>query len=184
MGNRGVIHNGAKEIIRQYKVKAWITCQLEFKDRQLPLMEPNHYTQLFFRDEVTAFSAGHRPCALCRREDFNRFKEFWIKGNAQYKFDQSTSIRDIDEVIHNDRLSANGIKILFESQLEVLPNGAFILYNEEPYLLWDDKLYKWSTEGYSLLPAPASGSVVKVITPKSIINTFMAGYVPQVTLAF
>ena len=33
--------------------------------------------ELFFLDEATAFAAGHRPCALCRREDYVRFGEIW-----------------------------------------------------------------------------------------------------------
>ena len=42
-----------------------------------PLMQPGRFTELFFLDEATAFAAGHRPCALCRREDYDRFGELW-----------------------------------------------------------------------------------------------------------
>ena len=38
-----------------------------------PLLQPGRFTELFFLDEATAFAAGHRPCALCRREDYVRF---------------------------------------------------------------------------------------------------------------
>lgn len=31
------------------------------------------YTSLFFLDEVTALSAGHRPCFMCRRGDAKAF---------------------------------------------------------------------------------------------------------------
>ena len=43
----------------------------------LPLLQPGRFTELFFLDEATAFAAGHRPCALCRREDYVRFGELW-----------------------------------------------------------------------------------------------------------
>jgi len=33
MGNRGVIHNADKQVVRAFKLKAWITCRLSFKDR-------------------------------------------------------------------------------------------------------------------------------------------------------
>ena len=34
MGNRGgVLHNAEREIVRQYKSRSWLTCQLEFKGR-------------------------------------------------------------------------------------------------------------------------------------------------------
>ena len=38
-----------------------------------PLLQPGRYTELFFLDEATAFAAGHRPCAECRRDDYGRF---------------------------------------------------------------------------------------------------------------
>ena len=37
-------------------------------------MQPGRFTELFFLDEATAFAAGHRPCALCRRADYDRFR--------------------------------------------------------------------------------------------------------------
>ena len=58
--------------------KRWIACRLEFRDwHQWPLLQPGRFTELFFLDEMTAFAAGHRPCALCRREDFVRFSAIW-----------------------------------------------------------------------------------------------------------
>jgi hypothetical protein len=41
------------------------------------LLQPGRFTELFFLDEATAFAAGHRPCALCRREDYVRFTTIW-----------------------------------------------------------------------------------------------------------
>jgi len=35
LGNRGIIHNEEKEIISPFKIKGWVTCQLEFKDLYL-----------------------------------------------------------------------------------------------------------------------------------------------------
>ena len=72
MGNRGKIHNDNKEITHAFKLKAWLTCKLEFKNRRREVMGLKTYTELFFLDEATAFAAGHRPCFECRREDFNR----------------------------------------------------------------------------------------------------------------
>ena len=38
-------------------------------------------TELFFLDEATALAAGHRPCFYCRRDDANRFRSCWKRGN-------------------------------------------------------------------------------------------------------
>jgi hypothetical protein len=73
-GNRGCLHDANGTIVRRFGVKRWIACQLRFKDWQRgPLLQPGKFTELFFLDEATAFAAGHRPCALCRRADYNRF---------------------------------------------------------------------------------------------------------------
>ena len=62
------------EIRRRFATRRWIGCRLEFKGwHRKALMQPGKFTELFFLDEATAFAAGHRPCALCRREDYNRF---------------------------------------------------------------------------------------------------------------
>ncbi len=73
-GNRGCLHDAGGAIRRAYATRRWIGCRLRFKDwRRAPLMQPGRYTELFFLDEATAFAAGHRPCALCRRADYRRF---------------------------------------------------------------------------------------------------------------
>src|SRR5690349_12183499 len=73
-GNRGCLHDANGRIKRRWATRRWISCRLEFKGwHRSKLMQPGKFTELFFLDEATAFSAGHRPCALCRREDYNRF---------------------------------------------------------------------------------------------------------------
>ena len=87
MGNRGgrIHHNDRQELqTRRWASRQWITCLLEFKGRHRMVMQPNRYTELFFLDEVTAFAAGHRPCAECRRDDFSRFMTAWAIGNPEY----------------------------------------------------------------------------------------------------
>ena len=46
-------------------------------------------TELFFLDEATAFAAGHRPCALCRRADYNRVLDICARtGGARAGADE------------------------------------------------------------------------------------------------
>src|SRR5499427_5932894 len=77
MGNRGCLHDAQGNIRRAWQLERWIVCLLEFKGRKRRVMTQGHYTELFFLDEATAFAAGHRPCAECRRERFVRFLEIW-----------------------------------------------------------------------------------------------------------
>src|ERR1700757_892600 len=104
MGNRGNIHSPDKRIVRPFRLLPWLICKLEFKDRHREVMTPGQYTELFFLDEATAFSAGHRPCFECRRADYEKFKAAWIGGNPRYGFDNKTSIKELDAVMHRERM--------------------------------------------------------------------------------
>src|SRR5216683_8151799 len=77
MGNRGVLHNAQRTIVRDSQVRRWIACRLEFRGRHRRVMSPGTWTELFFLDEAAAFAAGHRPCAECRRTDFLNFQAGW-----------------------------------------------------------------------------------------------------------
>ena len=75
MGNRGIIHDHETRTLtnRRWAHPNWITCTLSFKGRKRTIMGKGTYTELFFLDEVTARSAGHRPCFECRREAAEAF---------------------------------------------------------------------------------------------------------------
>ncbi|WON93739.1 MULTISPECIES: hypothetical protein [unclassified Sphingobacterium] len=176
LGNRGVVHNEQKEIVKPYNIKAWIICMLEFKGRHREIMQPDRWTELFFLDEATAFSAGHRPCFQCRYRDHMRFKEYWIKGNPQFGFDMKTPIKEIDAIIHAERISPKGLKVTYPEQIKSLPDGLFINSNDGFYLLWKGRLYHWTPYGYdhSILAIP--DQTVEILTPRSIVETVRAGY--------
>lgn len=180
MGNRGILHDENQDLLRPYKLKAWITCVLQFRGRKRTVMSPNRYTELFFFDEATAFAAGHRPCFECRRQDYNRFKSFWLKSNPEYGFDEKTSIQKIDDVLHRERINRDGSKVKHEEDLNSLPDGTFIELDGKPYVIFQEAIYEWSPFGYGEKKPLPEAEKVTVLTPKSFVNTFRAGYVPEV----
>jgi hypothetical protein len=183
MGNRGVIHNEYKEIIHAFRNKAWITCLLEFKGRKRTVMTPARWTELFFLDEATAFAAGHRPCFECRREDARRFKSYWIQANPSYGFDMRTSISSIDEVLHRERMDNEKKKVVHQRLAGEIPDGTFVVVDDEPYVLKNLEFYRWTPFGYENFIHLPKDSAVMVLTPNSIVNAFLAGYIPQVAVA-
>src|SRR5262245_21274653 len=112
MGNRGLLHNRAAEIRRQWKGVRWIVCVLDFKGRKRTVMSPGLYTELFFLDEATAFAAGHRPCAECRRERFNAYRSAWNTA-----FGHLPTAPEIDEQLHADRVGPDGEQRRFRAEL-------------------------------------------------------------------
>ena len=182
-GNRGIIHNESKEIVRKYAVKYWITCALEYKDYRRKVMSPNRWTELFFLDEATAFAAGHRPCGFCRHADFKRFKNLWVTAKGeQYGLTAKTKMDVVDAIIHLERLDENGLKKTSKAILTTLPDGSFIAFEEmsKAYLWFQQNLYEWSFDGYTQVVQFDKDQEVTVLTPLSYIAVFKAGYVPQV----
>jgi hypothetical protein len=179
MGNRGLLHDDRREIVRPFRLKAWITCLLEFKGWKREVMKPNRYTELFFLDEATSFAAGHRPCAECRRMDFNRWKMAWLAGNPSYGFNIRTPIREIDAILHAERLVRDGS---FTSPIGELPDGCFVECRGMPCLVKGGSVYPWTPFGYEEGIEVDKRGVAPVLTPGSLVRSFRAGYIPQMSV--
>jgi hypothetical protein len=178
MGNRGCLHNGQKEIVRSYQTKRWIICKLEFKGRHRTVLSPGLYTELFFLDEATAFSAGHRPCAECQRSRYAEFKQIWLKANGG----QNATISSIDEIdaeLHRERFE-NGKKVTFKAKLTALPHGTFFGWEGSAYLVHSGGIGLWSFSGYSQTDRLNFPEQVDVLTPKSIVKIYERGFLPEI----
>ena len=57
---------------------------------------PGRFTELFFLDEATALAAGHRPCALCRRADYEHLRACGLS--------RARGADAIDDRLHAERL--------------------------------------------------------------------------------
>ncbi len=178
LGNRGILHNGKKQIIKPYQHQSWVTCQLKYKDRKRKLMSPHNYTELFFLDEATAFAAGHRPCCQCRRERYIEFKYFWVKANLKKPVDD-VRISEINTIMHKDRINKR-VKNTYKSKLKELPDGAFFSNNGSAYMKYKNKIYLWSFEGYCHQNNINLPDEIDVLTPKSIVNAFELGFKPGI----
>ena len=185
MGNRGILHDDQQRIVHLFKNKAWIVCRLDFKERRRVVMSPGSYTELFFLDEATALAAGHRPCFECQRERAKVFREAWIAANPELIEGNPVKLRQIDEVLHAERLTKERFikdrrKQTFSAAIDDLPNGTFIEQERLPYLVWGESLYRWTAAGYLEPLQRLTGRQIVVLTPRSTVRTFAYGYVPMV----
>ncbi len=170
-GNRGCLHDDEGRIRRQYQVKRWIACRLEFKGRRRsPLQQPGRYTELFFLDEATAFAAGHRPCAECRREAFVRFTALWRSLHDE------TGADTIDARLHEERVDkTTGGRRLDTAAMNALPDGAFVLHDGIAKVVVGSELLTWSPAGYAERERRTRGPAT-VITPPSVLAILRAGW--------
>lgn len=185
MGNRGTLHNAAGKLgASRWQGKRWITCHLSFKDRPAQkINKEGHYTQLFFCDEATSFAAGHRPCAECRRDDWRRFLVHWEMAH-NLPADRHVKADDVDKALHESRVGRNRVQRRFSARLGSLPEGAFVVLgdpsNETAWLVWEGQIHRWSHGGYVERRTVSPDEVVEVLTPKSVVEVFAAGYRPVV----
>ncbi len=176
-GNRGCLHDAEGRIRRRYAGKRWIACRLTFRGWQRgPLMQSGRFTELFFLDDATAFAAGHRPCALCRREDYERLTEIWRDLHAG-----QIGADAVDAQLHTERVDPRTRRHrCHEARSDELPDGAFVLWDDEPYLVLGPYLLRWTPAGYAARRSRPVRQPARVITPPSLVAALRAGWDPLV----
>lgn len=183
LGNRGVLHDDEGRIQRAWQVKRWLVCVLEFRGRKRRIMTPRRYTELFFLDEATALSAGHRPCAECRHARFLAFCNAWATAHPTEGRSARPTADEIDRRLHIARLAPDRSKRYYVAALDDLPDGVFVIvaaWGEQAYLVRGDFLLAWSPGGYGERRRRPKGEAVRVLTPKTTVETIRAGYVPEI----
>jgi hypothetical protein len=168
-GNRGCLHDADGRIRRRFAGRRWIACRLRFRGwHRSALLQPGRFTELFFLDEATALAAGHRPCALCRRADYDRFAALLGGGGADA----------IDARLHAERVARDGRR-LHGAPFDALPDGAFVLADGAPWLLLGDALLRWSPSGYGERRSRPAGTA-RLITPPALLAWLRADAEPLV----
>lgn len=173
MGNRGRLHNQAREPVRFANGRRWITCVLDFKDRHRQVMAPGRYTELFFLDEATALAAGHRPCAECRRDDFRRFRGAVTDAVGAPGPLLAT---EIDALLDGER--SRGGRWRAQSAVPAeLPTGVFVEIDGRPHVVVGSRVAPWEPGAYGrAIASPARRC--PVITPPTTVQALAGGYRP------
>lgn len=181
MGNRGILHNESRQIVRPWAGKSWVTCALQFKDNQRngKVFSDGSYSELFFLDEATAFAAGHRPCNYCRKPRYAEFKNAWLAANRLDAVG-NTPITEVDKVLHAERAIPGGGKVMFSAALNELPSGTIFEHENAAFLVWKGAIHRWSFDGYTPSLLQFGAQPVKVLTPASIVRMYRDGFIPSV----
>ncbi|WP_308466930.1 hypothetical protein [Rathayibacter soli] len=178
-GNRGRIHSG-HEIVRFHASDLWITCVLEFRGRWNQQWQPTHYTYLFFHDEAVSFAAGHRPCAECRRADYQAYRTAWANGLGV----AAPTATEMNRQLHAERIVRGTHRRRIHSlPWDDLPDGTFTLVEDAPHLVLGDELVEWTHNGYAAHRTRPARGAANVITPPSTVAALRAGYPVQIDLS-
>jgi hypothetical protein len=179
MGNRGILHDENKRIVRDSRLAAWLICRLEFNGRKREVMSPGHYTELFFLDEAVALAAGHRPCGECRRPFYRAFIEAANVGNEN----PIAGAKDLNAQLKSSRSAARS-----GAEIGTLPDGVFVdlAGGDVPdlRLVWAGALHRWTPGGYvdPIAISDAGVAEASVVTPSLSVSALRHGYPVDVPL--
>lgn len=165
MGNRGGRFHRPDRTLggRRWASWHWICCDMHYKNKQHEAMGP-YYTSLFFLDEVTALSAGHRPCFFCRRKDAQRFLSL---------ADRPLRAHEADRIVHPQRRSRQD-----DVAVNRLPDGAMIAVADVAYAVRGDSLLRWSFDGYLEAVPRRTVSCARPLTPELYLDILARGFQP------
>jgi hypothetical protein len=175
MGNRGQLHDDHRRIVRQHNGKRWIICETKYKSVRRVPMSPGLYTELFFFDDAVALAAGHRPCALCRRDAYTAFRKAIVAQGGPL-----LSADELDARLDNER--RNGVEqrrhLVAGSDV---PDGAMIAIGDAAHLVLRGELLEWSTQGYRATGSVPIG-VVEMLTPPLTAMALRGGFRPDIVM--
>lgn len=120
---------------------------------------------------MVALAAGHRPCALCRREAFGAFQAAWAVAHG------AARAPEIDRVLHAARVTRDRRQKRHEAWGEDLPAGSFVLDGGIATLLTGDGARRFAPSGYGPLRARPAGRMA-VLTPAPLVAVLAQGYAP------
>ena len=159
---------------RRWVSRQWICCRLQFKHRHRQVWG-HGYTELFFLDEPTALSAGHRPCFECRHADARAFAAAFAAG---HKLRAIPRAPQIDAVLHSQRLDGRA-KRTHRLPIDDLPDGAFLTLAQERgkvFAVRGASLLEWTPAGYGAARWRPRRAAVDVLTPPAILAALASGY--------
>src|SRR4029079_3039551 len=87
---------------RHHGSSLWIICRTEFRGWCGALAPPRRWTPLFFLDDAVALAAGHRPCATCRRADYESYRDAVTRALGR---DQPLRAWELNDLLTAERLS-------------------------------------------------------------------------------
>jgi hypothetical protein len=84
----------------------------------------------------------------------------------------------IDDQLHAERLTDAGSQRVYEAALDELPDAAFVLHDDTPWLVRGDELLRWTPAGYGQAIGRPSGTRAVAVTPPSLLAVLHHGWRP------
>jgi hypothetical protein len=181
-GNRGCLVDEKGEMVSHHRGSLWIVCRTSFRGWRHPLAEPGRWTPLFFLDDAVALAAGHRPCGLCRRDDYLSYRD---AVTEEVGADSPISATELNRRLAVERLRRGaGLdrardRRLWRGPLQELPVGTMVIDEEGvARVVLEEQLLRFGFDGWADSgPRPPDGEVT-VLTPPTSVAALRGGFIP------
>lgn len=180
-GNRGCLVDDQRRLVRHHNGNLWINCLTSYRGWKSPLDQPRHWTPLFFLDEAVALAAGHRPCGLCRRDDYLSYRAAVTAGLGATA---PVGATELNRMLASERLRRGsgldraGDRKTVNMPSNGVPDGAVVVDGGKTRLVIGSRLLTFTFAGWSdPLPRPNNGSL-EVLTPGTSLLALSNGYRP------
>ncbi|MEC9247679.1 MAG: hypothetical protein VX986_01510 [Pseudomonadota bacterium] len=179
-GNRGCLVNSEEKIIRHNGSVSWIVCDLEFRGWRWPLARPKRWTPIFFLDDAVALAAGHRPCSLCRREDYRSYRDAISQAISRRLLAKEINARLGEERLGRGRgLARAADRLLWKAPFSELPDGSVILNeNGSTQLIFCGVLFDFNFRGWHPAADKPNQGMATILTPPTSVTALQHGYIP------
>jgi hypothetical protein len=182
-GNRGCLVDEAGKVVRHHRGQLWITCVTAYRNWRSPLDEPGHWTPLFFLDDAVALAAGHRPCGLCRRDDYLSYRDAVQRGLGMVNRPSATDLNRmlaVERLRRGRGLSRAGDRKTWTADFGQLPYGTVIVGPEQrAVVIARQLLFLFSFDGWEAWKESPGTGPVQVLTPPMSVAALGHGYGPR-----
>jgi hypothetical protein len=107
------------------------------------------------------------------------FKKAWVQANMPEKRPEAVNMKEVDNTLHAERAISRGGKVTYEAPLAELPIGSMFEHENSAYVVATQGYLPWSFEGYGVPHHIELKTVVKVLTPHSVVRAFVEGFIPR-----
>ncbi len=180
-GNRGCLVDEQGSLARHHNGSLWILCRLRYRDWRHPLDAPGTWTPLFFLDDAVGLAAGHRPCGLCRRDDYLAYRTGVERGLGARRSVLAPELNRrlaAERLVRGRGLERRADRVMTTASMEALPIGAVIVHRDHPHLVTARHLQPFDFGGWGRPVARPTRGEATVLTPPTSILALRNGFVP------
>jgi len=181
-GNRGCLVDESSRLVRHHAGNLWITCRTSFRDWRHPLDAAHRWTPLFFLDDAVALAAGHRPCAVCRREDYRAYREAVTRSFGR---SEPVHAAELDRRLAGERLRRGaGLerrqhRLTWSASIDELPDGTVIIgAGADPRVVVGARTFAFAFGGWTSPDVRPTATDVEVVTPPTSVGALRHGFAP------